>query len=599
CVSIVPDGVDVQIDAELDQAKTLLGTSYLKKKDTVEVEGRFDGDSFRAKRIEIEEPDKEIEVKSELVLVDLTAKRLRVGSVNIVVNEESTFFKTDGQSIEFSELPALLNRFCKADAIPRDGILTLRKLVFRDRVDGELDELQGQIEALHSSGRRFQIGETEVKFGNQTPVYWDVDGVRPPSPQDRGLRPRSDPRLKRILRVDDDDLRAGDGIRLADGITLGGEFQWDLEWRRNHNLRNGRPRDRLVHEPSVKLEFSFDVSPHFFAFTKLSARRDIPIFDERDDDQHGSRIRVSEAYFLALDFPIDGLALEVGRQKFDHGREWVMDDEIDGVRLFLNTPDVLFEFSVSQKLFDESKEEDGITNILLAAHLQPFEQSELFVYALHRSGGRLIDLNRLHLGFSYQQQIESFTYWADFGYVIGEEGELDVEGFGFDVMFMYVFEDSDWQPSLYAGLAWGSGDDDISDGKDSSFRQTGINDNNDDFNGVTSFRYLGELVRPEVSNLMILTFGFGLKPYSKTSVDVIFHYYEQVKTSSRLRDTRIRLDPGGLHDAVGTEVDLVIGLQAWRPVEIEIVLGYFRPGQAFEAFQDAAWFATFQVEWNF
>ncbi len=598
CVSLLPPPA-IDLEDEVAGAEVELGVSYLRKKDTVEVEGEFRGDTFLAERIEIEEADDEIEVKSDLLEFDVESGEVRLGAYVMEIRDDSTFKTATGEKIVPGELPALLPSFCKAEGIQLEGRLFLRKLTLRERKPEERDELQGQIENLRYSRQYFEIAGNSVRFRSNTQVVWDVEGVDPPKPEDRGLRPRSNQRLQKILRIDDDDLRPGNGIRIAEGITLGGEFQWNLEWRRNHNLRAGRPRDRLIQEPSFKMEFSFEFSPQFFAFTKASVRRDWAIFDERVDDQHGSRISLDQAYFVALDFPFDGLALEIGRQKFDQGREWVFDDQIDGVRLFLNLDGALLEWSVSQKLFDEGQREDGITNYLFGAHLEPFIDSELFLYALQRSGGRLVDLDRLHVGASYQHRFGAFTMWGDFSYVTGSEDDLDVEGFGVDVMFMYVIGNSDLEPSIFGGFAWASGDNDSTDGKDSSFRQTGLQDNNDRFNGVTSFRFLGELVRPELSNLSVLTLGAGIRPYRKTSLDLVFHHYEQVEASKVIRRSRIRLDPLGENRTIGNEIDLIVGLSAWRPVEVEIVLGYFRPGAAFGPFQDPAWFFTFQAEWNF
>ena len=49
------------------------------------------------------------------------------------------------------------------------------------------------------------------------------------------------------------------------------------------------------------------------------------------------------------------------------------------------------------------------------------------------------------------------------------------------------------------GWAWGSGDQEPQSGNNGTFRQTGFQDNNDKWSGVTSFRYYGELVDPELS----------------------------------------------------------------------------------------------------
>ena len=116
---------------------------------------------------------------------------------------------------------------------------------------------------------------------------------------------------------------------------------------------------------------------------------------------------------------------------------------------------------------------------------------------------------------------------------------------------------------------------------------------------MTSFRYLGELVRPEVSNLMIFTAGIGFRPTRRSSVDLVFHHYRQVEAVPFLRDTRLRRAPSGESRDIGNALDLIIGIEDFRPVEMEIVFSYFHPGAAFTVSADDAWFATVQIEYNF
>ena len=56
-----------------------------------------------------------------------------------------------------------------------------------------------------------------------------------------------------------------------------------------------------------------------------------------------------------------------------------------------------------------------------------------------------------------------------------------------------------WRPSLTMGFALGSGDSNGADSELRTYRQTGLEDNNDVFSGVTSFRYYGEVLAPETS----------------------------------------------------------------------------------------------------
>ncbi len=50
---------------------------------------------------------------------------------------------------------------------------------------------------------------------------------------------------------------------------------------------------------------------------------------------------------------------------------------------------------------------------------------------------------------------------------------------------------------------------------------------------------------------------------------------------------------------MGYEVDLVIGLEYFSPVETAIILAFFHPGEAFGPTPDDTWYLTFQVEYNF
>jgi hypothetical protein len=272
--------------------------------------------------------------------------------------------------------------------------------------------------------------------------------------------------------------------------------------------------------------------------------------------------------------------------------------DYDAVRATQNFSFGEFELSVGEKLSDADLEDDGVVNWLAAARFEPLSKQDFYVYLLHRRHGTLVDLDRKHFGFSGEGEIGAFTWWADVGFVKGSEGGLPVEGKGFDVAAMYVFEDLPLEPSVYFGYAHGEGDGDLSDGVDDSFRQTGLQRNNDRFNGVAGFRYYGTLFRPELSNMEIWTAGVGVKPGAETSVDLLFHAYRQDVPFPLIRNSRLRYEPNGLDTDLGVGVDLVIGLEDWRPWEFEIDLGWFDPGAAFTDATDA-WYVLFQAKYSF
>ena len=50
--------------------------------------------------------------------------------------------------------------------------------------------------------------------------------------------------------------------------------------------------------------------------------------------------------------------------------------------------------------------------------------------------------------------------------------------------------------------------------------------------GVTCFKYYGELLDPELSNLAVATLGLGLRPTEWSSIDLVAYHYRQATAST-------------------------------------------------------------------
>ena len=147
---------------------------------------------------------------------------------------------------------------------------------------------------------------------------------------------------------------------------------------------------------------------------------------------------------------------------------------------------------------------------------------------------------------------------------------------------------------MAVGYAFGSGDGNPNDRIDRSFRQTGLQDNEDRFHGVTSFKYYSEIFDPEPSNL-----GFHRRDrHQADQKEPVYHYYLQRKAADEFRDTSIDADPTGRSKRLETEIDLIIGYEELRNVEMKLALGYFIPGKAFRKAGNA-FFAGVEIEWGF
>lgn len=177
----------------------------------------------------------------------------------------------------------------------------------------------------------------------------------------------------------------------------------------------------------------------------------------------------------------------------------------------------------------------------------------------------------------------------------GSRGSISLGGWGLDIGTTRSLGER-WY--LTAAWAFGQGDDKTSDGTDGNFRQTRMQDNNSKFGGVTSFRYYGELVDPELANMHIGTLGIGFRFTPKGSIDLVGHYYRQDKAVRKILDSDIDQKPNGIDRELGWEVDAIIG---WRPVrswDFELVVGWFRPGKAFRR-NDDAWVTKLQARYRY
>ncbi len=189
-------------------------------------------------------------------------------------------------------------------------------------------------------------------------------------------------------------------------------------------------------------------------------------------------------------------------------------------------------------------------------------------------------------------------HWLDVAYVHGSDGTDDVAGFGLDVGGSYIF-DAPLSPRLILGFAYGSGDADSDDGRDSNFRQTGLHDNDGRIGGVANLHFYGEAFRPELSNMEIYTAGVGFRPMPRTSVDILFHHYRQVEASDEVRDSDFDRDPLGNSKTLGSALDVIFAFREIPNLRFELVFGYFKPGSAYGSDADGALFSGSELRYRF
>jgi len=450
-----------------------------------------------------------------------------------------------------------------------------------------------------------------------------------------------------LARRPDERRRSGGREFTLFGRTMRAGGEWEITHgnRFNYDLDRDGHRDRGTLEQELKLEASTSFWGDSTLFLQLLAESDIETLRENGPLQSSGALERGQMWLFTPSpggLPLD---LQIGRLSLVEKRSWWWDEDLDAVRLFFGGDDWVFATGVAEQLLPLSTAERGVVDAEADGLRRWFghaawtwrKRHTLEAYwlasrdhsarpqageTLHerRADEQDADLNWFGLRAVGEQKTDGghrFGYWLDLARVGGSERRTefsdsgdnrvlagasrrqDVAGHAWDLGARWSWP-GPARPTLWAGWAVGSGDDDGRDGTDHSFRQTGLQENKGRFGGVKRFHYYGELMRPTLSNLDVRSLGGSLRFWQKSSVDLVLHDYRQRRASDTLADSRLTAEPTGRSRALGQEVDLFLAFRESPSTEVVLSLASFRAGSAFgERSGERAWFAEVGVTINF
>lgn len=145
-------------------------------------------------------------------------------------------------------------------------------------------------------------------------------------------------------------------------------------------------------------------------------------------------------------------------------------------------------------------------------------------------------------------------------------------------------------PKFIVGYAFGSGDD--GSGTDTAFRQSDLQGNSSRLGlSTSSINNYGEALRPELSNLHVLTAGVGIPLLSASDVNFLYHYYMLDNEETGLRSSRVRAAVNGTDSNIGQGLDVVMNFDLGKEIpmlyspktdtDLRVSLGGFRAGDAY------------------
>jgi len=542
----------------------------LRKGEAVEVSGRWSsGDQiFVATKMAKLPQGRRPSARGTIDTLDQSATRFRLFGRDIQV-DKTTIFAADSGATQgrFDDLVAGMRVDVDADPGPtatwRATKVVWRGLKASDKVKGTITS----VGPLAGSAQTIQISGLDVRVTEGTDLETDylMEELLGTLFSDEGDANVPNVRLGRLRLagygrvstysddgyslsgVDDDSLFAQSALALQAAGDWAGSFQTLVDAR----LENERYWGGELNYPDPKLEL-------LQGYGILRMRR------ER------------------------GAALVVGKQRIRDQREWLFDEYLDAVRLYLTvTRPLVLEASYLPSVFPRPGETfDTWNDLLLRARFIPDSRNEANAYWLMRRDSSPRRRQPIYLGLSLSgRPSPRLRGWLEAAALRGEDKGRPQRAYALD--FGTTFTTTGRvRPALTLAYAFGSGEEKLSgDPFSQEFRQTGYEDNSGRFGGISSFQYYGEVLDPELSNLEVMTAAAGVRFGYSVSVDVVAHAYHQQIPDDDLRSAlRLEGGPNGKSRDLGREVDLILGVSnILRCASASYGFGLFDPGRAFAA----------------
>ena len=453
--------------------------------------------------------------------------------------------------------------------------------------------------------------------------------------------PKTALEIARALGLSDDDVRPDDQLTvnfLGKPLIIGGQLEGDARSRINYDLGKGNQRDQIYLGAQAKLETIWLPSPSLVGFVAARATGDFAAQDPKGSAASQAGVALDEIWLLKTNLFRTPFALQAGRQRFQDKRKFWWDDNLDAVRLHYFGSEVTGFAGVGQTrtnfatLGTIDPEDRRLTRYLGNLSWQWSKNNFFELYGLHQDNRAA----RFSVGESVRRDrnddkdakltwvggrargcikpgvVRRLCYWGDVVQVRGSELQYDlrrldanrvtvtrvsprrVRGSAFDVGASIELPFA-FRPWLTLGVAQGSGDPPGTPGVDGAFRQTGLQGNNGKFRGLTRFRYYGEVLRPNLSNIRITTAALGV-PIGKTIwVETLWHNYRQSQADNRISGSRLDVNPDGKSRKLGDEFDAILSYRPSPAWELELTTGAFKAGPAFGA-REGNWAGLVEVK---
>jgi alginate production protein len=385
------------------------------------------------------------------------------------------------------------------------------------------------------------------------------------------------------------------------------QFSWgsesDITYRRNLDL-DDRLKDRsliampqingaVLYRPTDNVEMMLEAILEREVALKEEVVVTLPSGESQFAPRHFNSLAIDQAWVSFRNVgPID---LTLGRRNYEDERHWLYDTSLDTILARVRKGALLTELSYSRKDRWDGDLLAPVQKTRIDTHMahmvyRGIEDVRLAGYAVSREDRAGQKGKPLIFGLrAFGNPSDRFNYWSELALLRGkDETKTNFKGHAIDIGGTYRFPELPYAPNITFGYAYGSGDGNPNDGRNTEFRQTGLHSNEARLGGIPKLKYYGEALDPDLSNLQIVTLGFGFRPAPTVSVDVVYHRYRTNEIATQLRNSALTAEMNQSDSPpskrVGEALDLVVGMRnlfGVRRLGLDIRAGFFFPRAAF------------------
>lgn len=115
-----------------------------------------------------------------------------------------------------------------------------------------------------------------------------------------------------------------------------------------------------------------------------------------------------------------------------------------------------------------------------------------------------------------------------------------------------------------------------------TYYQPLIASNKNKNNEIKSFNLYGNVLSPQLSNLVISSLWAGFVFSERYWFEIAYYDYQQLIASQYLSSSKLAISPNGINTDIGTALDFFLSSEIYKDVDLHLILGSFKGGSAFD-----------------